>query len=125
MNKAIYVRFETPKEIQDKVYETVEMANASGSVKKGTNEVTKVIERNTAKLVVIAEDIQPPEVVAHIPLLCEEKDIPYLYVASKTELGKTIGIKTAASIGITDAGKAKDILKILVDDFKALKKSVK
>ena len=125
MNKAIYVRFETPKEIQDKIYETVEIANNSGSVKKGTNEVTKIIERKTAKLVVIAEDVQPPEVVAHIPLLCEEKDIPYFYVESKTELGKTIGIKTAASIGVTDAGKAKEILKELLNDFKSLKKSVK
>ncbi|MEM3714729.1 MAG: ribosomal L7Ae/L30e/S12e/Gadd45 family protein, partial [Nitrososphaeria archaeon] len=78
--KAYYVKFETPKEIMDSVYEILRRASESGKVKKGTNEVTKSVERGVAKLVVIAEDVDPPEIVAHLPILCEEKKIPYVYV---------------------------------------------
>src|SRR5687768_16815810 len=62
----MFVRFEAPKELQDKAYEAVEAARDTGAVKKGTNEVTKLIERGQAKLVVMASDIQPEEVLAHI-----------------------------------------------------------
>jgi large subunit ribosomal protein L7Ae len=85
MAKSIFVRFEMPKELQDKAYEIVEVARDTGKVKKGTNEVTKLVERGEAVFVVMAEDVQPPEILAHMPLLCEERNIPYAYVASKAE----------------------------------------
>jgi len=46
------------------------------------NEVTKSIERQLAKLIVMAEDVSPPEILFHIPLLCEEKGIPYAYLST-------------------------------------------
>ncbi len=122
MAKPIYVRFETPKELQDKILSAVEIAKETGKVRKGTNEVTKVVERGDAKFVVIAEDVNPPEVVAHIPLLCEEKGILYGYVPSKSELGKRIGIKSAASVGVIDFGKAEEMFKEIMDGIKAVKK---
>lgn len=122
MAKPIYVRFEVPKELQDKILSAVEIAKETGKVRKGTNEVTKVIERGDAKFVVVAEDVNPPEVVAHIPLLCEEKGILYGYVPSKAELGKRLGIKSAASVGIIDFGKAEDMFKEIMDGINAIKK---
>ncbi len=122
MAKPIYVRFEVPKELQDKILSAVEIAKETGKVRKGTNEVTKVIERGDAKFVVVAEDVNPPEVVAHIPLLCEEKGILYGYVATKAELGKRLGIKSAASVGIIDFGKAEDMFKEIMDGINAIKK---
>lgn len=120
---AMYVRFEAPKELQDKAYEAVEAARDSGAVKKGTNEVTKLIERGQAKLVVMAQDIQPEEVLAHIPLLCEEKGIPYTYVASKQELGAAAGLEVpTASIAIVDAGRGAQIIGEIAEAVAALRK---
>jgi len=84
MAKPIFVRFEMPKELQDKAYEIVELARDTGKVKKGTNEVTKLVERGEASFVVMAEDVQPPEILAHMPMLCEERNIPYAYVDRKS-----------------------------------------
>src|SRR3989304_4127781 len=87
MAKAIYVRFEVPKDLTDKTYQIVELAKEGGKSRKGTNEVTKLVERGEAQLVVMAEDVQPEEILAHMPLLCEEKGVPYASVPSKQELG--------------------------------------
>jgi len=119
---AIYVRFETPKELQEKMLNAVEISRETGKVRKGTNEVTKTVERGDAKFVIIAEDVNPPEIVAHLPLLCEEKSIPYGYVASKEDLGKRVGIKSAASVSIVDFGKAADSFKEIIEEIKAIKK---
>ncbi len=59
MAKAIYVRFEVPKDLTDKIYQVVEVAKESGKIRKGTNEVTKLVERGEAQFVVMAEDVQP------------------------------------------------------------------
>ena len=83
---------EVSKELLDKVYEIVEVAKTTGKIKKGTNETTKVIEKGTAKVVVIAKDISPPEITMHIPLIAEEKNIPCFSVPSKEELGAAAGI---------------------------------
>lgn len=89
----------------DSVYEIVEKARKKGKIEKGTNEVTKAVERGTAKLVVIADDVQPKEIVQHLPLLCKEKGIPLMNADSKQKLGIAAGINVAtASIAVTDLG---------------------
>src|SRR3989344_3971931 len=80
-----------PKETLDKAYEALELAVKSGKVKKGTNEVTKAIERGTAKLVLVAQDTNPREIVMHIPALCEEKEIPCVPVPKRQEVGEIVG----------------------------------
>lgn len=92
-------------------YEVVEVARKTGKIEKGTNETTKAVERGTAKLVVIAEDVQPKEIIQHLPMLCKEKGIPCVSVDSKQKLGVSAGINVpTASIAIIDAGDAaKDI----------------
>ena len=111
MSKPFYVRFEVPIEVADAAYEALRIANETGGVRKGTNETTKAIERGRAKLVVIAEDVDPPEVVAHLPLLCEERKISYVFVPNKEKLGASTGLDVyAASACITDAGDAEELL---------------
>ena len=118
-----YVRFEVPKELADKVLEAVKLARETGKVRIGTNETTKMVERGQAKLVVIAEDVDPEEIVMHLPILCEEKAIPYVYVPSKKELGEAAGIQvSAASVAIVNPGKADKMVKEIVDAVNALKK---
>lgn len=123
MTKAMYVRFEVSKELADKVYQIVEGARDTGKIKKGTNEVTKVVERGEAKFVVMAEDITPPEILAHLPLLCEEKKIPYAYAPAKEELGRACGLeKPTASVAVMDAGRGKQIMDDVIGQIGALKK---
>ncbi|RLG77456.1 MAG: 50S ribosomal protein L7ae [Thermoprotei archaeon] len=114
--KPFYVRFEVPPEVAEKAYEALKRARESGGkIKKGTNEVTKGVERGLCKLVLIAEDVDPPEVVAHLPLLCEEKKVAYLYVPSKKRLGEAAGIEVAAaSACIIDPGGARDLVEELI-----------
>jgi len=81
--KSAPAKVEAPAELQSRALEAVEVARSTGTVKKGTNESTKTIERGMAKLVVISEDISPAEIVMHLPPLCDEKGIPYLYVKSQ------------------------------------------
>ena len=98
---SVHIAFETPKDVQDSVYELVKLvANNNGRLKKGSNEVTKAAERGTAKMVVMAENVNPSELLAHIPLICKEKSIPFIYVEDQSYLaeaaGMTTGGKTAA-----------------------------
>jgi len=121
--KPVYVKFEMPKELADKAYELVELARDGGKVRKGTNEVTKLVERGEALLVVMAEDVSPPEILMHMPALCEERSIPYAFVPSKAELGNACGLeKPTAAIAILDAAKGKPALDDLAEKLKALMK---
>jgi large subunit ribosomal protein L7Ae len=105
------------------MYELVNKARTTGGkIKKGVNETTKAVERGEAKFVVIAEDVNPPEVVLHLPYLCEEKKVPYLYVPSKARLGQAAGIQVAASsVAVIDPGAAKDLLNELVKTYNELR----
>jgi large subunit ribosomal protein L7Ae len=119
---AIYVKFQTPKEVQDLAYDLVEKARDTGKISKGANEVTKQVERGQAKLVIMAEDISPEEILAHMPILCEEKNIPYAYVPSKDELGTSAGLHVStAAIAILNPGKDKNGLEVLVKKTAELK----
>ncbi len=108
-----YVKFSTPSNVQAKILAAIETAkNSGGSLRKGTNEVTKAVERGDAKLVVIAEDVDPEEVVMHLPGLCTDKRVPFCYVASKKDLGKAAGISVgSAAIAIASPGNAEVLLK--------------
>ena len=118
----IYVRFETPKELSNKILEVVEKVKESGKICKGTNEVTKQVERGLAKLVVMAEDVSPEEILAHMPLLCEEKEVPYCYVPTREELGNTIELEVgSAAVAIIDPGKEKELLSNIIEEIRGLK----
>lgn len=118
-----HVKFTAPKELQDKAYEIVEVARDTGKVRKGTNETTKAVERVIAKFVAIAEDVDPPEIIFHLPIMCEEKNIPYIFVASKNKLGSALGIDVpSASAAIIEAGEAQRLIDDLTKKLKDLQK---
>ncbi|MBU1136667.1 MAG: ribosomal L7Ae/L30e/S12e/Gadd45 family protein [Nanoarchaeota archaeon] len=90
------------------VYEKIEKAKKNGKIEKGINEVTKAIERGTAKLVAIAKDVEPKEITQHIPILCKEKNIECEEADSKEKLGIAVGIKVpCSSVAIIDFGEDK------------------
>lgn len=94
------------------VYSIIEKAKTSGKIERGTNEVTKAIERGTAKFVAYAADVEPKEIVQHIPVLCKEKGVPCQEADSKQKLGIAAGIPvSASSIAVIDAGDAESEIK--------------
>jgi len=122
MSKPYYVKYETPKDLVNAIYEAVRLAKQSGLVRKGTNETTKAIERGISKLVIIAEDVEPPEVVAHLPILCDERTSKYVFVPSKKDLGNALGIEVgSAAATIIDAGESQQILDQITSSVDNLK----
>jgi large subunit ribosomal protein L7Ae len=123
MSKPYYVKYETPKDLVNAIYEAVRLAKQSGIVRKGTNETTKAIERGISKLVIIAEDVEPPEVVAHLPILCDERTSKYVFVPSKKELGNALGIEVgSAAATIIDTGESQQIIEQITSSVDNLKK---
>lgn len=107
------------EDLAEKALEAVEIAKATGKIKKGTNEVTKAIERQTAKLAVVAKDVSPPEVTMHLPLLAKEKGIPFIEVPSREELGAAAGIGVPTSaVAIVQEGEATKLLKEIAEALK-------
>jgi|SRR3989338_7257594 len=96
------------KQMESRILQAVEIAKNTGKVRIGTNEATKQVERGAAKLIVIAEDVNPKEVVMHLPPLCSEKKIPLVQVSSKQDLGRAVGINVStAAVAILEAGEAR------------------
>jgi len=134
------MKFEPNEELIKKTLKLVEMVAATQSareealkkegkrleekmIRRGVNEVTKAVDRGKAKLVVIAMDVEPEEIVMHLPPLCEEKGVPYTYVPSKVELGKAAGLQVqAASVAIVDAGEHSKLLEEIIKEIQNLKK---
>ena len=91
------------------IYQIIEKARNTGKVEKGTNEVTKAIERGTAKLIVYAADVEPKEIVQHLPVLCKEKGIKCVEADSRQKLGLAVGINvSASSVAVIVAGDAEN-----------------
>ncbi|MFH1294885.1 MAG: 50S ribosomal protein L7Ae [Candidatus Aenigmatarchaeota archaeon] len=117
-----FVKFQTPADLQNVIHEAIATATQTGKLRKGVNETTKCIERGLAKLVVMAEDVTPEEILMHIPIICEEKQVPYAYVPSKEELGRYAGLSVpTASIAIENEGDGKR----LIDEIKSKLSEVK
>ncbi|MHA2502280.1 MAG: ribosomal L7Ae/L30e/S12e/Gadd45 family protein [Candidatus Kariarchaeaceae archaeon] len=97
----------------------LERIKDTGKIRRGTNEVTKSLERGKAMMVFIGGDVSPPEIVRHIPLLAKEKGVAYLEVPSAEVLGSSAGLDVpAASISISDAGSSEAELKSIVERVK-------
>jgi len=123
--KPFYVRFEAPKEVIEASYEALKIASETGKIRKGTNETTKSIERGRAQLVLIAENVEPPEIVAHLPLLCDERGAPYVYVPDKYRIGESIGLNIPSSAAaIVEFGDAENLVKEIIQKVKELMPSV-
>jgi len=94
---------------QERALEALEVARDTGTVKKGTNETTKAVERGNASLVYVAEDVSPEEIVMHLPELADEKGIGVTFVETQDELGNAAGLEVgSAAAAIVDAGDAED-----------------
>ncbi|MCX6656978.1 MAG: 50S ribosomal protein L7Ae [Candidatus Bathyarchaeota archaeon] len=122
-SKPFYVKFEVPKEVVEAAYEALKVARETGKIRKGTNETTKTIERGKAKLVLIAENVSPPEVVAHLPLLCDERKAPYVYVPDKQRIGEALGLTVgSAAAAIEETGDSEKLVAEIIEKLKGIVK---
>ena len=120
MAKALF-DIDIPVELENKAMELLEVARDTGKIKKGANEVTKVVERSTAKFVMVSEDADPIEIIAHIPHLCNEKKITCIPVKQKKELGSACGLHVGTTaVAIVNPGKADGLLKEVTEAVKEL-----
>ncbi|MHA1583941.1 MAG: 50S ribosomal protein L7Ae [Promethearchaeota archaeon] len=120
-----YVDIEIPEALQTKTLDLLKKVAEKGKIKRGMNETTKAIERGTAKLIVIAADISPAEIVMHLPVIAKEKKVPYVFVPTRAELGKaaSINIPCSALAVVEIGGKTiESDLKAIVNDVVALRK---
>ncbi len=117
------VKFEVSDKLMQEQLQLVEKAKKKGKVKVGVNEVTKAVERGVAKLVLIALDTSPVEIVMHLPLLCKEKSIPCSVVKTRKDLGEKAGIAVStAALAILDEGEAKKELQEIAKKLAELAK---
>ena len=117
-----YIRYEAPEELQNKALEAQELARDTGKIKKGANEATKAIERSTAQLVLIGGDVEPEEIVMHLGPLCDEKQIPYIFVNRQNDIGAASGLEVGSTAAaIVKPGKAKEIVDELGGQIAALR----
>ena len=122
MPKPSFVEWEPTEELQKKALEALEIAKDTGRIKKGINEATKSIERGIARLVVVAEDVEPQEVIMYLPGLCDDKKVPYIFVKSKVDLGNAAGIeRPTAAVAIIVDGKAKVLVDEIIEKINGLR----
>lgn len=80
------------EQLSANLLDVLQQASALKQIKKGANEATKTLNRGIAELIVLAADASPLEILLHLPLLCEDKNVPYVFVNSKSDLGKMCGV---------------------------------
>ncbi|MFB6071679.1 MAG: 50S ribosomal protein L7Ae [Halobacterium sp.] len=118
----VYADYDVPADLQERALEALEVARDTGSVKKGTNETTKAVERGNASLVYVAEDVTPEEIVMHLPELAEEKGIGVVFVETQDELGNAAGLEVgSAAAAVVDAGDAEDDVEDIATKIEDLK----
>jgi len=74
------------------VLDIINQAKNYKLLKKGANETTKALNRGVADLIILAADTEPLEIILHLPLLCEDKNVPYVYVNKQSDLGRACGV---------------------------------
>ncbi|KAG9510575.1 NHP2-like protein 1, partial [Fragariocoptes setiger] len=78
--------------LTSKILNLVQQANNYKQLRRGANEATKTLNRNLSELIIMAADADPLEIILHLPLLCEDKNVPYVFVRSRQALGRATGV---------------------------------
>jgi len=91
----------------------IQQATNYKQTKKGANEATKTLNRGISEMIIMAADAEPIEILLHLPLLCEDKNVPYVFVPSKIALGRACGVSRpviACSITTNEASQLKSVI---------------
>ncbi|CAD5211266.1 unnamed protein product [Bursaphelenchus okinawaensis] len=110
-------------QLTQKILDVVQQAVNYKQLKKGANEATKTLNRGIAEIIVMAADTEPLEIILHLPLLCEDKNVPYVFVKSKAALGRACGVTRpviAASITSNDGSQLKSQIQTIKEEVEKL-----
>ena len=110
-------------QLQVTILDLTQQACNYKQLKKGANEATKSLNRGIAEFVVLAADAEPLEILLHLPLLCEDKNVPYVFVPNKMALGRSCGVSRpviAASITTNEGSQLKNQIQQLKDSIEKL-----
>lgn len=94
------------KKTTKKIHKLVKKAALSKCVKRGVKEVVKALRKGEKGFCIIAGDISPIDVISHLPIMCEDRNIPYFYVPSKIDLGAAASTKRPTSCILVNPGKS-------------------
>jgi len=109
--------------LTQEILDIVQQASHYRQLKKGANEATKTLNRGISEVIILAADTTPLAILLHLPLLCEDKNVPYVYVPSKTALGRACGVSRsviAASITTNEASELMNQIRSLKDKVERL-----
>lgn len=72
-------------ELTQALLDLIQQATSYKQTKKGANEATKTLNRGISELIIMAGDAEPIEIILHLPLLCEDKNVPYVFLPRYVE----------------------------------------
>ncbi|KEF54156.1 ribonucleoprotein-associated protein [Exophiala aquamarina CBS 119918] len=93
-----------------KILDLVQQSSHQRLLKKGANEATKTLNRGTSEIIILAADTSPLAILLHLPLLCEDKNVPYVYVPSKTALGRACGVSRSVIAASITTNESSDLM---------------
>lgn len=109
--------------LTSKILNVIHQAMNYKQIRKGANEVTKTLNRGIAEFIVMAADAEPLEILLHLPLLCEDKNVPYVFVRSKQALGRACGVSRsviACSITANEGSQLKPQIQSIQQEIERL-----
>merc|ERR1712216_859733 len=110
-------------EMTRKILDLTQQATNYKQLRKGANEATKTLNRGISEFVVLAADTEPLEILLHLPLLCEDENVPYVFVPSKQALGRACGVSRpviAASVTVNEGSQLKPQIQTLRNEIERL-----
>ncbi|KAH8106816.1 NHP2/L7aE family protein [Cristinia sonorae] len=113
-----------PEQLNDQILDLVEKATQYKQLKKGANEATKTLNRGIAELIILTADTEPIEILLHLPLLCEEKNVPYIFVASKAALGRACGVSRPVIAASVTTNENKELSSLIQSVRRAVEKEM-
>ena len=105
------------------ILDVIQQAANYKQLKKGANEATKTLNRGISEFVVLAADTEPLEILLHLPLLAEDKNVPYVFVPSKQALGRACGVSRpviSCSVTTNEGSQLKSQINTLKDSIEKL-----
>ncbi|CCX12570.1 50S ribosomal protein L30e-like protein [Pyronema domesticum] len=109
--------------LSQQILDIIQQASHYRQLKKGANEATKTLNRGISEFIVLAADTEPLEILLHLPLLCEDKNVPYVFVPSKIALGRACGVSRAvisASVTSNEASELQGQIRGIKDKIERL-----
>lgn len=109
-------------DLTQQILDITQQATHLRQMKKGANEATKTLNRGISEFIIMAADASPIEIVLHLPLLCEDKNVPYVFVPSKMALGRACGVSRPVIAASVTSNESSQLNKQIIDIKNAIER---